>query len=200
MDHKFYSGSLGKGKGGSVLSHFLDDLKVSEGIKVIRLLNEIENQRKVICVTGGIGKGKTISTSTIANELKENLNADLFSNYKLANSVDISEFSLSKIKESDRYTIVCIDEFGSVLRHSLNNFECILEYSLDEKVIIIIDSFDITRLPETIRKNIDIHLSVDKKDTDTVELKGVNVDFNKIIKIHESKVFYDSFAPAKLNF
>lgn len=167
---------------------------------MISLLNNIENQRKVICVTGGIGKGKTISTSTIANELKEYMNANMFSNYKLTNSIDIGEIYLSRFKESERYTIVCIDEIEHVLSHSLNNFKYLLETSLDEKVIIIIESFDITRLPESIRKYIDIHLSVDKKDTDTIELKGVNVDFNKIIKIHESKVFYDAFVPAKLNF
>lgn len=167
---------------------------------MISLLNNIENQRKIICVTGGIGTGKTISTSTIANELKEKMNADLFSNYKLTNSIDISELDLTKIKESERYTIICIDEIEHVLSQSLYRLQYLLDSSSDENIILIIVSFDIKRLPEFIREKIDIHLSVDKKDTDTIELKGVNVNFEKIIKIQECKVFYDAFVPAKIIF
>lgn len=160
------------------------------------LLDSIESSRKVICITGRLAAGKSISMATIANELKEELKADLYSNNEIKNSLEMKQLSFNDQKTK----IIVIDEFSHEL-HSVNSVFNLLAFTECENVIILFDSFNINRIPEWIRKKINLHFEVEKIDSDTIKLNGVNVCFEKTIKIEEAKHYYNAFVlPKKLNF
>ena len=139
-----------------------------------KILNSIETTRKVICITGSIAAGKTLCMSTIANEFKEELQADLYSNYSLYGSQDIKELSFSVFD--------------------------LLAFTENENVIILFDSYNINRIPESLIKIVDLHLSAEKIDSDTIKLTGINADYEKAIKITESAIYYNAFDLPKLRF
>ncbi|MFV5897371.1 hypothetical protein [Bacillus cereus] len=156
-----------------------------------KILNEIENKRKVICVNGRIGHGKTMAMSTIASELKEEINAELFSNYGLVNSVDANELSLPSS------CIVCLDEFEHVLNRDIERACTFFEENKEKNLIVFITSFDSERLPESIREIIDVNLLVEKESDEKIKVTGVNVQFDKVIEIEVGKKYYDAFKIAK---
>lgn len=162
-----------------------------------KILNNIETTRKVICITGGVAAGKTLSMSTIANELKEDLQANLYSNYSLYGSLEIKDLELN---ETDKQIIICIDEMGHVLSNSPDSVFTLMAFTENENVIILFDSYDIKRLPETFRKTIDLHLSAEKIDYDTIKLTGINTAYERVIKITESAIYYNAFDLPKLSF
>jgi hypothetical protein len=161
------------------------------------LLNNIETNRKVICITGGAAAGKTLFMSTIANELKEEYQAELYSNYSLYGSLDIEGI---KFNNDGKLIIVCIDEMGHVLNTSPISLINLLAYAENKNVVFLFDSFDIKRLPEAFRKTIDIHLSAENIGSDTIKIKGVNVGYERVIKITEAAIYYNAFDLPKLSF
>jgi Cdc6-like AAA superfamily ATPase len=161
------------------------------------LLNKIETTRKVICITGRVAAGKTLCMSTIANELKEEYQANLYSNYSLYGSLEINELELN---ESSKPMVICIDEMGHVLNTSPDSVFTLLAFTEHENVIILFDSYNIARLPESIRKTINLHLSAEKLDSDTIKITGINAAYEKVIKITESAIYYNAFDLPKLSF
>lgn len=161
---------------------------------LIALLNKIEKNRKVICVTGAIGKGKTLSMSVIANCLRDLYNAPVFSNYGLKNS-----HSLKEITHSEHIKIVCIDEFEQVQQWSSVFINELLS-DPEQETIFLITVFRPERLPEEMRKLVDIYLEVDKTDFNTIKIKGLNNHYEHDIYILNESDVYDAFEPAELAF
>lgn len=160
------------------------------------LIDTIKDTRKVICITGGIGEGKTIAMSTIAHELKNENNAILYSNYKLKDAIDSG-----KLKFKQQKIIVCLDEIEYVLQHSQSSFDTLLEFAKEKDVVILFTSFSKERLPGYLRKEIDVSLSVNKdRETSTVELRDMNGEYKRVIKIDDSAILYDAFVLPNFNF
>ena len=155
------------------------------------LLKQIENNRKIICVTGPLASGKTVTTSVLANELKASLNAELYSNYQLENSKDVSRLQEENL-DSDQYKIICLDEIEYVLHFSPEQFDELLEDSLDKKVILILESFGMDRLPDYLRKQVDIHLAVsrDEQSPSSIQLNGVNISFKQAIELEHFQLAF----------
>ncbi|MGN4898084.1 AAA family ATPase (plasmid) [Bacillus albus] len=161
------------------------------------LLNNTENKRKVICVQGKIGAGKTLVMSTIASELKEELNGELFSNYGLANSLGVNDLNSFRNIDSEKPYIVCFDEFDRVLNSDMERVCTFLEDVEEQNIIILIASFVHGRLPESIKKVIDVNLVVEKESDEKIKVTGVNVKFDKVVEIEVGKKYYDAFKIAK---
>lgn len=158
------------------------------------LLTQTKHKRKVVCITGGLGKGKTLSMSVLANSLRDLYKADVYSNYGLKNSMPLNE-----ITPDERVKIVCIDEFEGVWNCS-TNFVYNLLSDEEQNTIFIINAFLPKRLNEHVRKFIDIVLEADKTDFNTIKITGVNNDFEHEIFILNECQAYDAFEPARLTF
>jgi len=158
-----------------------------------KILNRIETKRRVILVTGGIGEGKTLAMSKISSELSKGLKANLYSNYELKNSINVNDYKFSSY---DDYNVFCIDEMESVSVYSFKQIEFLLYQSLHLDNIIFLSAIDIKRLNESIRKTVNLHLSVTKK-CDEIEVNGVNVDFSRTIEKIEGVNLYNPFLPAQ---
>lgn len=153
------------------------------------LLNNTENKRKLICVEGKIGAGKTLAMSTIASELKEELNGELFSNYGLVNSLGVNDLNLFRNIDSKKPYIVCFDEFEHVLKSDMEKVCIFLEDVKEQNVIIFITSFVFERLPKSIKRVIDMNFVVEKESDEKIKVTGVNVQFDKVVEIEVGKKY-----------
>jgi hypothetical protein len=158
------------------------------------LLAQTKYERKVICITGGLGKGKTLSMSVLANLLRDLYKAKVYSNYGLKDSLPLNE-----ITHDEQVKIVCIDEFEGVWQCSTSFIYDLLSDE-EQKIIFIITAFLPNRLNENVRKLIDIVLQVDKSDFNTIKINGVNNDYEHEIFILDERRAYDAFKPAQLSY
>jgi predicted AAA+ superfamily ATPase len=158
------------------------------------LLNQIESNRKVVCITGNIGAGKTLSMSVLANSLRDIYNAQVFSNYALKNSQ-----SLKEVTHREQVKIVCIDEIEAVWQWSTVFINDLLS-DKEQNTIFIITAFFSNRLPEEIKKLVDITLEVKNPDFNTIKIKGINNHYEHEIYILNESNVYNAFEPAELSF
>lgn len=164
------------------------------------LIDALPNNRKVICITGGLAEGKTLAMSLLANELQKELGASSFSNYGLANSYPIGFRKAKKAwRTPEQYEIISVDEGQSVFQFSQNFMDHLLsEQYEDRNLIFFFTSTLMDRIPRESRKKIDIHLKV-KKDGENGEIKisGVNVPYERTLLIEESLGYFNAFQPAE---
>lgn len=157
------------------------------------ILNKTDNSCKIICITGGIGQGKSLAMSVLANMLHLKTNYCIFANYNLKNSYRTSELDLEE-KINDK--IICIDELMTVISFSPYKLNDLFNRSISQSNIIIFTVHSLIQLPKSIRKEIDVILSVQKTD-DVIVLSGENVKFKKEINIQENQNLYNSFEAIK---
>lgn len=161
---------------------------------MIELLNAIDSKRKVICITGRIAEGKSVAMSVLANEVHKEFGACAFTNYGLANAQPFESRKFAKdFMQPEEYEVISIDEGASVFHYSPwfpDHF--LSDDQKDSSMILFFTSFSFNRIDEDYRKKVDIHLSVKKVD-DEIIVSGVNVPYERTIKIADSIGYYNAF-------
>lgn len=157
------------------------------------LLDEVKTNRKMVCITGCIGSGKTISMSVIAHMLNDLYLGAIYSNYGLKGSLP-----LEKASGNRSLKIICIDEVERVLQDS-KEFIYDLIRDEDQQTIFIVTAYNENRIPETVRKHIDVSLDT-MRLKDTILIKGINNSYDHEIFIKDYQNIYDALTPPRTNY
>ncbi|MGG0718398.1 AAA family ATPase [Robertmurraya massiliosenegalensis] len=158
------------------------------------LLQQIPRNRKIICLTGGAGEGKTLTMSVLGKKIRDQFNAELYSNYSLSESKQVSKLSLN-----EKIKIVCIDEFERVYMNSKGTVHFLLNNE-DNNIIFILTAFDINRLDEKIKEMVDLCMIVKKNDQETITVKSTNTNFTMELNVSDNKDQYNAFELPNIQF
>lgn len=134
---------------------------------MIHLLAAIPTNRKVICITGGLGQGKTLAMSAMLKDLKEWEDLPVYSNYELKGSTPLAQLNYLDIFSSRKPTIIALDETEQLLMHSPRFIHYLLsDFMKNHNVVLIFNVFSKTRLRSELAKRVDVFLEVKKVENE----------------------------------